>query len=536
MKTVAVIEVASRGALGLPSNWQEDLAGRPLICRTVAAVVASAAFDEVVLACHRDELDSLKVLLADGGCDGTTLFAHSLAEPAARETRRAKRKFSLTGWRGGVDSSYLFGELAHPELLLAVADEYDAAAVAQFDAEAPFVDPAIVAGTLECLRSSGEFGAAFSATPPGLGAQLYSRQRLQQLSHEGRTLDEMIAYDPANLISEPMISPFCHTVDIAISSTRQRFAAHSPRLKELIFRLWEQLGEEGSRDAQRVVSQYKKMTAAGELENPFPREIEWELSPAFTVQDSLRPQSRRSGSADRELFAQRIVECAPWRDVCLTLGGHGEPLRHPDLLEMLRLARESVWGLHIVTHGAELTPQFVAELQALAPDVISVRLDAHTPDMWQRFKSGVDPVVIFEQLAAAAAALPATTIIPSFIKLRENMAEMEPFFDHWYATTGWAVIEGFNSYGDLFEDRNPLRLVPSTRQPCLSLMEQLIIYSDGAVPLCKQDVDAAAPLGSIAQSSLTELWQAGGDQRRAQQRGCFEKSERCANCVEWAHL
>ncbi|GEM_PF-4242831 len=534
MKTIAVIEASSVGALGLSSQWHCDLDGKSLLARTVEAIQNTDLFSNIVVATNLDML--LKTSNALQGVK-VNIFQHSISEPIKRQQRRAKRKFALNGWRGGIDSTYLFGELSHPELLLEVAKKYCADAVVQFDAEAPFIDADIVNGMLSCLQDSIAFGAAFTSAPPGLGMQVYTCDKLQSLVESQKTLDEMIAYNPSYLLDEPLISSYCYTVALDISTVRQRFAANSPRLKDLVFSLWKSLNSKQRQDAFAVVNQYQTMFVNGELVNVFPREIEWELSAKFSVNDSLRPQSIRTDFADLKVIKNRLAECSSWQDVCLNLGAHGEPLLYPYLADVLNIAKQSkIWATHITTYGADLTESLVDTIKVNAPDVISIKLDAHSPALWNKFKSGFDFTKIVEQIQMAQELLPNTIFIPTFIKLRENISEMEDFFDYWYQKTGWAVIEGFNDYCASMEDRNPLRLLPSQRRPCMSLMEQLIIYSDGSIPVCKQDINADFAIANIADISIEQAWGKLGDYRKTHIDGHFQKYEMCNKCKDWAHL
>ena len=103
MKIIAVIEVASSGALDLPSQWQCDLGGEPLLKRTVAALTATGAFTEVIIAVDAETKQSVSQILSGAG---VTLIEHTLVASPKRSMRRSKRKFALNGWRGGIDSSY----------------------------------------------------------------------------------------------------------------------------------------------------------------------------------------------------------------------------------------------------------------------------------------------------------------------------------------------------------------------------------------------------------------------------------------------
>jgi len=125
-------------------------------------------------------------------------------------------------------------------------------------------------------------------------------------------------------------------------------------------------------------------------------------------------------------------------------------------------------------------------------------------------------------------------LVPVFTKCRENLGEMEAWYDQWLRSLGSAVVRGPSDFAGQISDAGPADMAPTARKPCARLASRLTILSDGAVVACEQDVLGAAPLGHLQSGSLRDVWQQNFDRLRADHRaGCFDKHPLCARCREW---
>ena len=111
--------------------------------------------------------------------------------------------------------------------------------------------------------------------------------------------------------------------------------------------------------------------------------------------------------------------------VTLSFGGYGEPLAHPDFLEMVRLARKQGLRVEVITNATLLDAAMARELVALGVAQVAVSIDGADESAYSSVRGGpLDPVT------ANVAALHRTrrrahrpmTIGLAFVAMRRNIA------------------------------------------------------------------------------------------------------------------
>jgi radical SAM protein with 4Fe4S-binding SPASM domain len=73
------------------------------------------------------------------------------------------------------------------------------------------------------------------------------------------------------------------------------------------------------------------------------------------------------------------------------------------------------------------------------------------------------------------------------------------------------------------------------RHACRWLYSSVMVLQDGTVTMCGADWDAQAPLGSVRDASLAEIWR-GAElrrRRRAHEDGRFGDVGVCGSCEDW---
>lgn len=89
-------------------------------------------------------------------------------------------------------------------------------------------------------------------------------------------------------------------------------------------------------------------------------------------------------AAFRELMGQVRQFPAP---PTVHLGGYGEPMSHPDFLEMVRLAKETGAHVELTTNGTLLEADTAAALVELDLDRLAVSIDGVTPESYADIRS-----------------------------------------------------------------------------------------------------------------------------------------------------
>jgi len=106
----------------------------------------------------------------------------------------------------------------------------------------------------------------------------------------------------------------------------------------------------------------------------------------------------------------------------VSLFGAGEPLLHPQLLDMIRAAFARGARSQISTNGVLLTPEFSQALKTAGLSLVIVSIHGATKETHERLQPGVDSDAIWSNVAACVAAGIETEI--AFVPLRSNIHEV----------------------------------------------------------------------------------------------------------------
>jgi hypothetical protein len=218
----------------------------------------------------------------------------------------------------------------------------------------------------------------------------------------------------------------------------------------------------------------------------------------------------------------------------------GDPLLAPHFFGVVEAARDAgIAGIHARTDLLDVTPELVERLAAAPIDVISIQIPATTAKTYAAVM-GIDGLsrvienvkVFVEQRWKLAQATP--ILVPVFTKCRENLAEMESWYDKWLAALGSAVIAGANDYAGQIPDHAVADMSPPARRPCGRLASRMHILCDGTIVSCEQDVTGRQALGHLASDRVADVWARGfGAMRSDHRRGEWGKYSLCGACKEW---
>jgi len=105
-----------------------------------------------------------------------------------------------------------------------------------------------------------------------------------------------------------------------------------------------------------------------------------------------RPQGDSlAGDLPLNLFERLCSELGAMGTTTLVLQGAGEPMLHPDLPEIIQVAKSHGFDVELITNGILLTQEKVEALLAARLDGLKVSLWASSPDQYQYIYPGTDP-------------------------------------------------------------------------------------------------------------------------------------------------
>jgi spiro-SPASM protein len=240
-------------------------------------------------------------------------------------------------------------------------------------------------------------------------------------------------------------------------------------------------------------------------------------------------------------LARRIFdEIANVDDLRLTLAGVGDPILSENFFEILDAASDAgVASVHVETDLFGIQGDPIKRLAESGVDVVSIHVPAATAQVYQQVMGadGLTQVImnirsLVEHRARRGRGTP--LIVPTFIKCRENLGEMEIWYDRWLSALGSAVIVGPSDFCGQIPDFAVADMSPPRRKACARLKSRMSVLSDGSVVSCEQDVQGRHLLGNARTDSLAEIWQQKiSAMLQDHRQGHWNKHSLCGGCREW---
>lgn len=208
----------------------------------------------------------------------------------------------------------------------------------------------------------------------------------------------------------------------------------------------------------------------------------------------------------RKMFEDIIMENKD-RLEFVSLNGLGEPLLHPELFEYIKYCRTNRIKTGISTNCTMLTEEASENLLKNGPDLTILAIDGASKESYEKVRSGAkfDEVVKnVKRLLEMKARMKKnrTYIVLQCIVMPETKEEIKSFY---------RLFEGYKY------DAIRMRQLTHTGQfignnyknkpvSCYWLWNEPMVFSDGTVVPCCQDVNGELRLGSVQEKGIADLW------------------------------
>jgi hypothetical protein len=552
MKVIAAIQAdLENSTIGTRSRLAEEIAGVTILRRTVERIAQANRIEALYVFCPAAQFERCTALL-----QGTGAFVqrHEAQSPPWRMLTQSARTWSLDGWRGGIGGTTYFDEFTDCRLLSGLLKATAAERVLSLPAAAPCIDPRLADSLVEHQRTSAdEMGMTFTQAPPGLGGVLLEAGLVHELAEKNVPLGWVFAYQPENPRKDVIFQPCCVEIPAELRHAAGRLIADTDRSTQMVTELLAEHDESNPPDLA-AVGRWLRDRSTQPAES-LPREVEIELTTDDPYPDALlRPRGKRvpqRGPIDPAVIASVIAEMARFDDALVVLGGFGDPLRHPQfgsILEGIRsapAAGQRLYGLAIRTTAVDLTDELIESLIGHEVDIANVVFDALSPELYGKMQSPHDPARA--SLESVLARLDRVAqlrqqhksvkpiILPEITKARDNIHELDEFYDGWIRRIGTATISGCSHFAGQCEDRNVIRMAPTTRFGCRRIQSRCLVLADGRVAVCDQDYQGLQTVGSLLEQSLEAIWQGAefGRIRESHRCGQFNATPLCTTCDDW---
>lgn len=544
MNTVGVVFADFvTGPAGGPSQLTAPLAGRPTLARTLRRLMRVEGLARRCLFVRPRDTDVARaaVQAADLGTEIDVVPGDTAAH-RRRRLHIAARKWNLASWRGGLLGACWFDEYVDPDAAALVMNHHECDALLCLDGHQAAFDAAIASAMVAQLEARiEETKIVFTQAPPGLAGVVLHRESLRELLEVNIPVGLLVSYRPEWAHPDPIIRAACRTLPAEVVQCQARFVGDTRRSRELLERAFADLGDDATAGQLCDWVARPEHDRAGSL----PLEVELELTTADPLPDTtLRPRGARvprRALTDLEAVRRLARRFAAYDDRLVVLGGHGDPLQHPDFAACCEILRSAgVFGLAVITPLVELPDAAFEALFAQRVDVLEVQIDAHTPETYRRVHNRDALGAVRANIARIeerrrTQAAPEPLVVCSLTRCEDTIHEMEAFYDYWIQEVGSATLRGYNDFCGRLAPDGLLSTTPAVRGPCRRLSSRLMLLADGTVAQCGQDVRGQVRLGDWRAEPLAEIW-VGPELtrlREAQGQLNLESLPNCAACNTW---
>lgn len=244
--------------------------------------------------------------------------------------------------------------------------------------------------------------------------------------------------------------------------------------------------------------------------------------------DMLRPWTYLPMDRFRELIAQMEELGVPR----ITLHTIGESTMHPDLPQMISVAKAAGITATLSTNGTLLTEEMCTALVKAGPDILNVSVDAADPEKLRAIRPGINPEEVLAGMRrlrrirdehgevtdspwgeVKLPSLVATSVITRYWDKAEEQAWFEMYgplmddvFFHWPNSHAGYVPDEPHKRRGILPPKMRDWLYKKVRYSCHYPWDALFLLSDGTMSVCRFDFDARVEVGRFPESSLLDLW------------------------------
>ncbi len=244
----------------------------------------------------------------------------------------------------------------------------------------------------------------------------------------------------------------------------------------------------------------------------FPDHVDIEISSAcnmqcpmcYTITDEFKKRVQKQ-SMDLSLFTKLVAECADNRIYSIRISLRGEPFIHPDVIPMIRYAKQAgIKEISALTNALALTPELFAKAMEAGLSWLTISFDG----LGETYEGIRKPARFAEALAK----------IKEYHRIKKNAGSIKPVIK---IQTVWPAIKNnakkyFETFAPYVQGIavNPLidylhkddRIEYIRDFVCPVLYQRLVIGSDGIALLCSNDEFCLHAVGDTNKETIKAIW------------------------------
>lgn len=283
----------------------------------------------------------------------------------------------------------------------------------------------------------------------------------------------------------------------------------------------------------------RKWIAADAMEEPFdfPLEVNLELTDHCNLTCGHCYQVTRTIPRKKvvrmDMVRKIVDECAGRGLGSLVLGCTDEALLHKQIVDVVEYStRSGIPDVWLFTNGTLMTRELAAKFVALQPTRISISVDAHRPETYERIRGGKLSSVhraihsLLEERDRQGAKLPVIRL--TFIRQPHNVHEIQDFVADW----GGQVDQiDFQTLWDATWVESLPHTVWDEEFDCAQPWKQIMILANGDILPCCSEFARHMVVSNVNSTSIREAWfsEKQAEVRRSLKQRDYKRP--CINCM-----
>lgn len=253
------------------------------------------------------------------------------------------------------------------------------------------------------------------------------------------------------------------------------------------------------------------------------------------------PGVEKTTFAPLEKIERLLSECDGEQVDFLRITADGEPLLHPDIYDIIALAkRTDIKSVGLTTNGSAMNVDNAGKLLDAGLDVIDVSLDAASEESFAKIRVGLSYQRTIENLKTLIRLRNARhhhlKVMVSFVKQPDNAHEAAAFKELWEPVVDMVLFRDFHTNVNATpEAQKGGEETKDRRWPCPHVFRRTILGYDGNIKFCPIDWQSGSVLEPYGEEPIDALWQ--GDTYHALRmhhlNDSYPADSFCGPCGDW---
>lgn len=227
---------------------------------------------------------------------------------------------------------------------------------------------------------------------------------------------------------------------------------------------------------------------------------------------SSSKSSREKGYMDFNFFQKIIDEASQIGVKIIHLYLHGEPLLHPQLVEMISYIKSKNLRVHLVTNGVLFDrekSEAILRSGVNNDDIFTFSILGYSKEVHETIMKGVDHDKVVKNISdflklREKFGMKGPVIKCVFGILPENIHEKDQFIRYWSKIVDHVETELLSESFRYYKQKEIT--IDPRKYTCIMLWERMMVFWNGDVTMCCADVDGNYILGSLKDKSISEIW------------------------------